>query len=174
MKNPRNVVNLTIASLLLVAVTSLGIFVAKSVQADVVYPGYATANISLVINAQSEQDISVTSKFAPEDVTNENYNYKSRTFHVLPGQNNISWTVKRITPGTKIITVSADTGIFTKSTQTLKLESDKVTNTDTFGLTLGDLIAPVMPLPTQTQTTSATQGYIDSQLSPTTSPTASI
>jgi hypothetical protein len=175
MRNPKNVVNLVVASLLLVVVTSGGILVSRSVNADIIYPGYATAKIPFVINSQDEQDVNITAKFAQKDPSTDKYNFKSRVFHVYPGKNNISWTIKRIEPGTKVLTLSADTGTFVNSQRTLYLNSDELTSTSEFDLTLGELIIPVKPLPTQTEVSAQSQqGYADSQLSATASPAASI
>lgn len=159
MKNPKNVVNLVIASLLLVVVTSLGIYVSSSVQADDIYPGYASAKINLIVNSVSEQDIPIVVKFQSQDSADDNYDHKERSFHLEKGQNNIAWTIKRLESGNRKMIISTNTGIFNKSTLDVNLKADQINEIDGLTLTLPELITPVRSLPTPEQEEPDTQGY---------------
>lgn len=149
MRNQRTISNLFIASLLVVVVTTFGLFANSKIQADS-YPGYAAAKLQFKITSATRQDIEVETRFMSTDPTVKKYNYKKRTFSIKPGTTTINWTIRKIIPGTKLIKVYA-TKTFSPDEITTTLLADEVSLVGPFQW-IDPTAATITKTPTNTTT----------------------
>jgi hypothetical protein len=164
-------------------VTTFGLFANSKIQADS-YPGYASAKLQFKITSSAKQDIEVEARFMSTDPAVKKYNYKKRIFTVKAGTTTINWTIRKITPGTKLVkvyaskTFSPDEFITTLISDTVSAigpfqwadpaaastSTKTPTNTTTpaASTTSSQVPVPVVPAsPSSTATTSATSSSGD-------------
>lgn len=126
MKNRKKLFNILFSCFLVVGVTALGLFVNSKIEADVIYPGYATVQVQLKTTAAQAKKFTAEVKILPTDGTKK-FNFKKRSFSVKAGQTTINWTIKKVIPGTKNIVVSSPNGEFESVSATIALPSDAKT-----------------------------------------------
>jgi len=157
MRNQRTISNLFIASVLVVVVTTFGLFANFKIQADS-YPGYASAKLQFKIKSATKQNIEIEARFMSTDPTVKKYNYKKRTFTVKTGTTSINWTIRKIAPGAKLVKIYANK-TFSPDEYITTMSADEISTIGPFQW-IDPVAATTTPTIAPTPTVSKTQPAI--------------
>lgn len=158
MKNQKTVSNLFVASVLVVVVTTFGLFANFKIQADS-YPGYASAKLQFKIKSATKQNIEVEARFMSTNPTVKKYNYKKRTFTVKAGTTSINWTIRKIIPGAKLVKIYANKTFFPDEYITT-MQADEISIVGPFQWIDPTITPTPKPTVTSTPNVSKTQSAI--------------
>lgn len=159
--NKRKIANTLLAGVLALAVVGIGFGAyQQKIQADTIYPGFATAHFGLKITLPEAKAIRIRAVASPQR-GGKKYYFKERDFiFETPGINNLEWYIRKIPSGIYNVTVTSSAGEFTPASQSVELENDAVSSRLKFDLFLGEPqeisspVAPPLPVPTPSATLS--------------------
>lgn len=149
--NKRKIANTLLAGVLALAVVGIGFGAyQQKIQADTIYPGFATLHLGLKLTLPEAKAIRIKAVASPQR-GGKRYYFKERDFiFKTPGVNNLEWYIRKIPAGIYDITVTSSSGEFTPTKESVELENDAVSSRMKFALFLGEpegISAPAVSLP---------------------------
>ena len=138
MKNFKKVSNYSIAGLLAVGVILLSFFAYREkILADTIVPGYATAHVYIHVVVPTVEAVPFKVTFLPQ-TSSPRYYYKERSFMLASGMNTIEWYIRKIPSGSYQVKVESNGKEITGSPFAADLVNDKVNETTSFELNIGE------------------------------------
>jgi hypothetical protein len=154
MKNIKKISNFSVAGLIAVSVMLLGLFAYRQqIQADTIVPGYATAHLNIHVMVPGIQDIPFKATFLPLSNNPQGlFYFKERPFTMAgAGLNTIEWYIRKLPAGTYKVVLESNGKELTGSPYEVVLTSDKVNDTTSFELFIGEPIPSPVPETKQDQ-----------------------
>lgn len=162
MKNIKKISNLSVAGLIAVSVMLLGLFAYRQqIQADTIIPGYATAHLNIHVMVPEIQDVPFKATFLPLSNNPQGlYYFKERSFTMAgAGLNTIEWYIRKLPAGSYKLVFESNGKELTGSPYEVVLTSDKVNDTTSFDLFIGEPVPSPIPETKQDQATLPDANY---------------
>jgi len=150
-KNFRKLSNYSMAGLLAAGVILLSFFAyQQKILADTIVPGYATAHLNIQVTVPTVKAVPFKATFLPQ-TNSKIYYFKERIFTLSgEGLNTIEWYIRKIPEGKYTLILESNEEQLFGSPYSVELINDRVVDTTSFELNLGQSVVVNVSLPSST------------------------